>query len=37
MDDIPVPVERNSKRFIPQLRVFLRKKGLSYSTEKTYV
>jgi hypothetical protein len=37
MDDIPVPVDLDSNRFIPQLRAFIRKKGLSYSTEKTYI
>ncbi|MFT5425957.1 MAG: integron integrase [Gammaproteobacteria bacterium] len=37
MDDIPVPINQKSNRFIPQLRSFIRKKGLAYSTEKTYV
>lgn len=37
MDDIPVPVDHHSKKIIPQLRKFIRKKGLAYSTEKTYV
>jgi integron integrase len=37
MDDIPVPIDSGSKRFIPQLRLFIRQKGLSYSTEKTYL
>ena len=37
MDDIPVSVDPNSQRFIPRLRLFIRKKGLSYSTEKTYI
>lgn len=37
MDDIPVPIESGSKRFISQLRSFIRKKGLAYSTEKTYI
>ena len=37
MDDIPVSVSRDSTRLVPQLRTFMRKKGLSYSTEKTYI
>ena len=37
MDDIPVSIDSKSKRFIPQLRLFLRQKGLAYSTEKTYL
>ena len=37
MDDIPVPINSGSKRFIPQLRLFIRQKGLAYSTEKTYL
>ena len=37
MDDIPVPVDSGSNRFIPRLRSFIRQKGLAYSTEKTYV
>ena len=37
MDDIPVSIDSGSKRFIPRLRLFIRKKGLAYSTEKTYV
>ena len=37
MDDIPVPVDPDSNRFIPRLRSFIRQKGLAYSTEKTYV
>ena len=37
MDDIPVPVDSRSSRFIPRLRSFIRQKGLAYSTEKTYV
>jgi integron integrase len=37
MDDIPVPIDLKSKRFIPQLRSCIRKKGLAYSTEKTYL
>ena len=37
MDDIPVLIDSKSKRFIPQLRLFIRKKGLAYSTEKTYL
>lgn len=37
MDDIPIPVDSDSNRFIPQLRSFIRKKGLAYSTEKTYI
>lgn len=37
MDDIPIQVPLNAKKFIPRLRLFIRKKGLSYSTEKTYI
>lgn len=37
MDDIPVPIDSESKKFTPQLRLFIRQKGLSYSTEKTYL
>jgi len=37
MDDIPVPVDPGSNRFIPKLRSFIRQQGLAYSTEKTYV
>lgn len=37
MDDIPVSVASGAKKFIPKLRLFIRKKGLAYSTEKTYV
>ncbi len=37
MDDIPVPIDSGSKKFIPKLRLFIRKKGLAYSTEKTYL
>lgn len=37
MDDIPIPVDSDSNRFIPQLRSFIRKKGLAYSTEKTCI
>lgn len=37
MDDIPVPVDPGSIKFIPRLRSFIRQKGLAYSTEKTYV
>ncbi len=37
MDDIPVSIDLKSKRFIPQLRLFIRQKGLAYNTEKTYL
>lgn len=37
MSDIPVPITGESPRFIDLLRRFIRKEGLSYSTEKTYV
>ncbi|NKB35884.1 MAG: integron integrase [Gammaproteobacteria bacterium] len=37
MDDIPVLIDLNSQRFIPRLRSFIRKRGLAYSTEKTYL
>lgn len=37
MDDIPVSIDPKSKRFIPQLCLFIRQKSLAYSTEKTYM
>ena len=37
MDDIPVSIDARSTKFTPQLRLFIRKKGLAYSTEKTYL
>ncbi len=37
MDDIPLPVSEQSPRFIDQLRIFIRKKNLAFSTEKTYI
>ena len=37
MDDIPVSIPSESTRLVPQLRRFIRQKGLSYSTEKTYI
>jgi integron integrase len=37
MDDIPVAVSAQSPRFTDRLRIFIRKKNLSFSTEKTYI
>lgn len=37
MDDIPVSIDPASRKFIPLLRSFMRKKGLAYATEKTYI
>ncbi len=37
MDDIPVPINSQSTRFIPLLRTFIRRRGLAYATEKTYL
>lgn len=37
MDDIPKPLPERPSRFIDQFRYFIRKKGLAYKTEKTYV
>lgn len=37
MDDIPSRISPDSQKFIPRLRLFIRKQGLSYSTEKTYI
>lgn len=37
MEDIPVPIQSNATRLIPRLRLFIRKKGLAYATEKTYI
>lgn len=34
--DIPKPVSTTSPRFMDQLRVFIRARGLAYKTEKTY-
>ncbi|GAB2889978.1 integron integrase [Microbulbifer echini] len=36
MDDIPIPVPKNSSRFMDQLRIFMRSKYLAFKTEKTY-
>ncbi|MCB1615520.1 MAG: integron integrase [Pseudomonadales bacterium] len=37
MDDIPVPIDPASTRFLDQLRLFIRHKKLAWATEKTYV
>jgi len=37
MDDVPVPVSPASKRFIDQLRLFMRTRHMAWATEKTYV
>lgn len=37
MKDIPSSISIDSPRFIDQLRIFIRKKNLAYTTEKTYV
>lgn len=36
MDDIPIPLPAKPKRFMDQLRAFMRAKQLAYRTEKTY-
>ncbi|MDX1587434.1 MAG: site-specific integrase [Oleiphilaceae bacterium] len=36
MIDIPVPVSSTSARFFDRFRSFIRTRGLSYRTEKTY-
>lgn len=37
MDDVPIPIKRDSHRFIDQLRWFIRSQNKSWATEKTYV
>lgn len=37
MNDIPVPVPANPIRLVDKLRQFIRKRGLAYATEKTYL
>lgn len=37
MHDIPPPIPVNSNRFMDQLRLCLRQKGLAYKTEQTYL
>lgn len=37
MEDIKVRVELSSPKFLDQLRVHMRKQGLAYATEKTYI
>jgi integron integrase len=37
MEDIPKPIPDRPTRFIDQLRFFIRKRGLAYRTEQTYV
>ncbi len=37
MDDIPVPINSQSTRFVPSLRACIRQQGLAYGTEKTYL
>ena len=37
MDDIPSPVDTNSGRLIPQLRVLMRSQNKAWATERAYV
>lgn len=37
MDDIPLKVDPSSSDLISRLRIFIRKSGLAYSTEKAYI
>ncbi len=37
MQDIPTPLPAKPERFVDKLRFYIRKKGLAYKTEKTYV
>lgn len=37
MQDIPAPLPAQPERFIDKFRFFIRKRGLAYKTEKTYV
>ncbi|MCH9691391.1 MAG: hypothetical protein K0U59_04890 [Gammaproteobacteria bacterium] len=37
MDDIPFPVDTNSGRLIPQLRIMMRSQNKAWATERTYV
>lgn len=37
MDDIKLPLERNSPRFIDRLRIHIRNSGLAYRIELTYI
>lgn len=37
MDDVPVAVNPSSKKFIDQLRLFMRARHMAWATEKTYV
>lgn len=37
MDDIRLPLDTRSPRFMDQLRIHMRKSGLAYRTEQTYV
>ena len=37
MQDIPKQIPARPTRFIDQLRFFIRKRGLAYKTEQTYV
>ena len=37
MDDIPQPIKEGSPRFLDQLRIHMRKNGLAYKTEQTYI
>lgn len=36
MDDIPIPVRRESPRFLDQMRLFMRSQNKAYATEQTY-
>lgn len=37
MDDIRIGISTKSPRFLDQVRLFIRKRGLAYTTEKTYL
>jgi len=37
MDDIKIAVSRKSDRFLDRVRIFIRNRGLAYTTEKTYI
>ena len=37
MDDIKKPIQLNSPRFLDQLRIHIRQRGLAYKTEQTYI
>ena len=37
MDDVRAPIEGRPTRFMDQMRMVMRERGLAYSTEKTYL